>query len=380
MSQDETERYQLQDQIGSGGMATVYRARDSVLQRVVALKLLNGGQVEPALKERFQREAQSVAQLSHENIVRIYDGGERDGSPYIVMEYVEGSNLKKRIQAHGPLTTHEAVEVVTQVGAALEYAHANGLIHCDVKPHNILISPNGRSKLVDFGIAQAQVDRTRRDSEQVYGTPLYMAPEQASGGRASSRTDVYGLGLVLWEALSGSPPERTGRYDPVKLDFDSAQIPHAFEEAIKRATAFDPDDRYVSVDDMVHAVATAVKDPEDREETTVPFRPDGAAHSSYRSVRPDRILPIPADDGASEPEPRVQRQRAEPARRPPQERVRRRRLTAPVVLLLLALLLLGSFAAWRYIQTGSAPWLSASSTVTAPVFEHDARRGSGRGG
>ncbi len=253
MSQSTSERYKIEEQIGSGGMATVYKAQDTILQRPVALKLLND-QVDPALKSRFQAEAQAVAQLNHPNVVNVYDVGELEGAPYIVMEYVRGTNLKRLIQENGPLSIEDAENVVYQVGAALSYAHRNGLVHCDVKPHNILLAPDGRAKLVDFGIAQAQVDRRRRKNEQVYGTPLYIAPEQAAGKPVSARTDVYGLGLVLWEAVTGLPPERPEPGRSVSLPFDRAHLPAHLETLIATATATNPAARYASIDDMVHAL------------------------------------------------------------------------------------------------------------------------------
>lgn len=251
MSQASDERYQIEEQIGSGGAARVYRALDRVLQRPVAVKVLNE-QVDPRLKERFQAEAQSVARLNHPNIANVYDVGERGSSPYIVMEHVEGTNLKRLIRERGALPPAEAVRIVSQVGSALEYAHQQGLVHCDVKPHNILITPDGRAKLVDFGIAQAQVDRNRDRSEQVFGTPLYMAPEQAAGQQVSPRTDVYGLGLVLWEALTGKAPERKGEGKPVILNAGVGKLPRALATVIRRATEPSPASRYASVADMLH--------------------------------------------------------------------------------------------------------------------------------
>ncbi len=272
MSQSTSERYKIEEQIGSGGMATVYKAQDTILQRPVALKLLND-QVDPVLKSRFQAEAQAVAQLNHPNVVNVYDVGELEGAPYIVMEYVRGTNLKRLIQENGPLSIEDAENVVYQVGAALSYAHRNGLVHCDVKPHNILLAPDGRAKLVDFGIAQAQVDRRRRKNEQVYGTPLYIAPEQAAGKPVSARTDVYGLGLVLWEAVTGLPPERPEPGRSVSLPFDRAHLPAHLETLIATATATNPAARYASIDDMAHALQAMPASKAVPMDRTTAFRP-----------------------------------------------------------------------------------------------------------
>lgn len=350
MTQQETERYQIQEQIGSGGMATVYRARDRVLHRSVALKVLNR-QVDPTLKERFRAEAQAVAQLNHQNVVGVYDVGERDGSPYIVMEYVDGTNLKRLIQEEGPLSLQEAVDVVSQAGAALAYAHRNKLIHCDVKPHNILLSPDGRAKLVDFGIAQAQVDRKRKKSEQVYGTPLYIAPEQAAGKPVSPGTDVYGLGLVLWEAVTGKAPERQGLDDPARLDFSKARLPGGLAAVIKRATAQSPADRYPSVDEMLRALRGWQGGDRSGRATTETYRPMSA----------------PA------PSPRAETTRPAANRKVKPRRKRRRFVALPVAALIL--LLVGLGGVWASNQVENLPFVrdvlgsrSESGSVMAPRF------------
>lgn len=295
MSQPSDERYQIEEQIGSGGAARVYRALDRVLQRPVAVKVLNE-QVDPGLKERFQTEAQSVARLNHPNIANVYDVGERDGSPYMVMEHVEGTNLKRLIRERGPLPPDEAVRIVSQVGSALEYAHQQGLVHCDVKPHNILITPEGRAKLVDFGIAQAQVDRNRDRSEQVFGTPLYMAPEQAAGQQVSPRTDVYGLGLVLWEALTGKAPERKAAGKPVILNPGRVKLPRTLDAAIRRATAESSASRYPSIAAMLHDVGSwQAPSPAVSEQTTV------AVPAAARAHPQNEVPVVPRRDRPSAP-------------------------------------------------------------------------------
>ncbi len=325
MSGQTQERYLIDEQIGSGGMATVYRATDTVLQRSVALKLLND-QIDPALKARFEAEARAVAQLNHPNVVNVYDVGEFEGSPYIVMEYVRGTNLKRLIQERGPLPVQEAEGIVRQVAAALSYAHRNGLVHCDVKPHNILVSPDGRAKLVDFGIAQAQVDRKRRKSEQVYGTPLYIAPEQAAGQPVSPRTDVYGLGLVLWEALTGTPPKKPDPSRPVYLPFSETALPQGLAAVIQRATATDPADRYASVDEFVDAL-------------TEWRRRGGAAAAAQQATVAYR--PIPANGRQPVTAVPSQATRTMPSRPAPVRQERQRRRLPLLPLLALALLLLG---------------------------------------
>ncbi len=296
MSRNNSERYLIEEQIGSGGMATVYRGTDTVLQRPVALKTLNE-RVDTALKDRFQQEARAVAQLNHPNVVSVYDVGESEGTPYIVMEYVQGSSLKKLIQERGAMPPEMALSVVSQVGRALSYAHESGLVHCDVKPHNILVTPDGTAKLLDFGIAQAQVDRRRKRKEQVFGSPLYIAPEQAQGKAVSPRTDVYGLGLVLWEALTGSPPERDGADEPARLDFARARLPAGLARVIERATAHDPAARYASVDGMLQDLQAWNRGSGPVGQDTVAYAPIGAGRANgaaaQEQTRPARAAAAP---------------------------------------------------------------------------------------
>lgn len=355
MSQRTRERYRIEEQIGSGGMASVYRAMDTVLQRSVALKVLNK-QADPALKERFQAEAQAVAQLNHPNIVNVYDVGEMDGEPSIVMEYVRGTNLKRLIEERGPLPLPEVESVARQVGAALSYAHRNGLVHCDVKPHNILLSPDRRAKLVDFGIAQAQVDRRRRRSEQVYGTPLYIAPEQAAGQPVSPRTDVYGMGLVLWEALTGMPPERPDPAGPVRLPLERARLPRPLAEIIQKATAADPANRYNSVDELTRALQRWRDDAEPAGQQTVAYRPLASPQSRAGTAPPSAST------------------RTVPASRP-RAQGRRRLPLLPLAALLLLLLGLGGTALSRGVRDqirgmddrlGGLLGAGTPSTVTVP--------------
>ncbi len=296
MSRNNSERYLIEEQIGSGGMATVYRGTDTVLQRPVALKTLNE-RVDTALKDRFQQEARAVAQLNHPNVVSVYDVGESEGTPYIVMEYVQGSSLKKLIQERGAMPPEMALSVVSQVGRALSYAHESGLVHCDVKPHNILVTPDGTAKLLDFGIAQAQVDRRRKRKEQVFGSPLYIAPEQAQGKAVSPRTDVYGLGLVLWEALTGRPPERDGADEPARLDFAQARLPAGLARVIERATAHDPAARYASVDGMLQDLQAWNRSSGPAGQDTVAYAPMGAGRANgaaaQKQTRPARVAAAP---------------------------------------------------------------------------------------
>ena len=201
-------RYQVVEELGRGGMGVVYRAYQPSLNRHVAIKVLPPQlSLDQQLVGRFQREARAAANLRHPNIVVIYDVGEEKGIHYIVMEYLEGRTLKQLVEEEGPLHPKRAAHIVEQVAAALDYAHQRGFVHRDVKPANIFVGPGDHVTLTDFGIAKAasetqQLTRTGT----LMGTPEYMAPEQATGGEVDHRTDLYALGVVLYQMLTGHVP------------------------------------------------------------------------------------------------------------------------------------------------------------------------------
>ena len=202
------DRYELEELVGTGGMSTVFRAHDRQLERRVAIKILHEHYAEdPEYLERFRREARAVARLSHPNIVTVIDRGDDDGRQYIVFENVEGENLKELIVRSGPLPVRQALELVLAVADGLAFAHGQGLVHRDVKPQNVLLSSEGEVKVTDFGIARSlHVDHGMTQTGTVLGTGEYLAPEQASGKPVSPATDVYSLGVVLWELLAGEVP------------------------------------------------------------------------------------------------------------------------------------------------------------------------------
>ena len=200
-------RYELQELIGGGGMADVYKAQDKLLDRAVAVKILHQQYANDAeFVEKFRREATAAAKLAHPNIVNIYDVGEDGGSQYIVMEYVSGPTLKEVIQQKGCLEPIEAVRIAKEIASALESAHRNNLVHCDIKPHNILVMPDGHIKVTDFGIARAVSASTMTYSGSVMGSVHYFSPEQAKGTVITTKSDVYSLGVVLYEMLTGQLP------------------------------------------------------------------------------------------------------------------------------------------------------------------------------
>jgi eukaryotic-like serine/threonine-protein kinase len=201
-------RYQIEGRIGSGGMAEVYRARDLMLERIVAIKLLREDfSVDPDFRERFRQEAKAAANLSHPNIVTIYDFGFDEQQIFIVMEYVPGTDLKTILESRGILSVDETLRLMIQACAGVGYAHRAGLIHCDIKPHNMIVTPDQRLKVTDFGIARTLANiHPGEVNRVVWGSPQYFSPEQAAGLPPTPAVDVYGLGVILYEMLTGRLP------------------------------------------------------------------------------------------------------------------------------------------------------------------------------
>ena len=200
-------RYELLEHIGGGGMADVYKAHDMVLDRVVAVKILHAQLAnDEDFLEKFQLEAKAAAKLSHPNIVGIYDVGKDENKHYIVMEYIAGETLKKKVQRDGRIPADESLRIAKEIARALRNAHANYLVHCDIKPHNILIMPDGRVKVADFGISRAVTSSTLTYNGNVIGSVHYFSPEQAKGTKITPKSDIYSLGVVLYEMLTGELP------------------------------------------------------------------------------------------------------------------------------------------------------------------------------
>jgi eukaryotic-like serine/threonine-protein kinase len=255
-------RYRLESKLGSGGMSTVYLALDEVLDRPVAIKLLHREISEEADQlERFRREARAAARLSHPNLVGVIDAGEDDGRPYIVFEYIEGRTLKRRLQEEGDLPVDEAVAYAIEIGRGLTAAHARKLVHRDVKPQNVLIDPDGRAKVTDFGIARSLETKGLTATGRVLGTTDYVSPEQAMGEDVDERSDVYSLGVVLYEMLTGDVPFQAETQVGVAMKHVNEPMPDvqikrpevsaAVASVVDRATTKDPRDRYSTVAQMV---------------------------------------------------------------------------------------------------------------------------------
>lgn len=256
-------RYKILEEVGTGGMAVVYKAQDILLDRIVAVKILLAKYGDDHdFVVRFRQEAQAAAKLSHPNIVNIYDVGYDENVHYIVMEYVRGETLKEYIEKHGHLPINTSIQITFDIGEALENAHKNGIVHCDIKPHNILVTETGRIKVADFGIARAiNSSATNKDDHAVLGSVHYFSPEQASGGPVDERTDIYSLGVVMYEMMTGVVPFEGETAISVALQHVqddiplptkyNRRIPRLVEQCILKAMAKNPDDRFQSIAEMM---------------------------------------------------------------------------------------------------------------------------------
>jgi eukaryotic-like serine/threonine-protein kinase len=304
-----SDRYRLEERVGSGGMSSVYRAFDPTLERWVAIKLMHRDiSSDPDQLERFRREARAVARLNHPHVVTVIDAGEDDGAPYIVFEYVEGETLKDRIKRQGRLPVSEAVAYAIEIGRALECAHEHRLVHRDVKPQNVLIDPDGRAKVTDFGIARSLEAHGLTAPGRVLGTTDYVSPEQALGHGVTPRSDIYSLGVVLYEMLTGEPPFRAESQVAVAMKHVREPLPDvqrlrpeisaALAAVVERATAKEMQHRYASASEMVHdleevlAIEAARTGQATGEATTVlrSLSGDTADFAPARLRHPKRVL------------------------------------------------------------------------------------------
>src|SRR5512143_2569679 len=255
-------RYQLLERYGSGGMAVVFRGRDTLLDRYVAIKVVRDEEARNANFDlQFQREARAAANLSHPNIVTVYDYGIENGLPFIVMELVPGTNLKALLRKRGRFTVEEGIPLMVQACAGLGYAHRAGLVHCDVKPHNMLVTPDSRLKVTDFGIARAMATLNPGEkTDIVWGSPQYYSPEQASGHVPSPASDVYSLGVVMYEMLTGTLPFTGSSAEelahlhleakPIPPSEYVPDIPSPLEDIILKVLSKEPSARYRTADQL----------------------------------------------------------------------------------------------------------------------------------
>lgn len=263
-------RYRLEAKLGSGGMSTVYLARDTTLDRPVAVKVMHREMSEQADQlERFRQEARAVAKLSHPNVVSVIDAGEDGGYPYIVFEYVEGETLKARINRIGALDVQEALAYAIEVARGLTVAHARRMVHRDIKPQNVLIDAEGRAKLTDFGISRQLEQDGMTATGRVLGTTDYVAPEQAMGHGADQRSDIYSLGVVLYEMFTGEVPFAADSQVGVAMKHVNEELPDvqalrpelsaASALVVERATSKDPAKRYADIGEMIDDLSTALE-------------------------------------------------------------------------------------------------------------------------
>ncbi len=321
-------RYEILEVIGTGGMAVVYKARCHRLNRLVAIKILRDENLQDDdFRRRFHAEGQAVGMLSHPNIVSVYDVSSVDGVDYIVMELVEGITLKQYMEKKGVLNWKETLHFATQIAKALDHAHSRGLVHRDIKPHNVMVLKNGAGCVTDFGIARI-MSETNTLTKEALGSVHYISPEQAKGGRVDHRSDLYSLGVVMYEMITGRPPYdgespvsvaiqhiAGGAVKPSKLN---PNIPTGLEQIILRAMAHDLKDRYASAVDMIADMDELRKDPE-KIFPALPVR-------TVKTEKP-KINPPTATDTVVVPIAEMKAQQPKPAPKQEEAAQRRNRIT-----------------------------------------------------
>ena len=366
-------RYQLEHLLGVGGMSSVYRARDSVLERVVALKVLHEQfSHDRDYVERFRREARAIARLSHPNIVTVMDRGEFEGRQFIVFEYVDGETLKQLAAREAPLPPDRALAFVHQVARGLAFAHEHGIVHRDVKPHNVLVDRDGTAKVTDFGIARAvgARDDSLTQSGTVLGTGAYLSPEQAVGRPADARSDQYSLGAVLYELLTGRIPYEGETivavanrhvHDPVPRVRDlRPDVSPRIDALVQRAMAKRADDRYPSMDAMIGALEACLA-----EEVSRPPGARGGPNGWAEDGGATQVLTPPARRHDRPPRPQSRRRRRFPVR------------LAAVVAVLVAAALALAYALRERSQDGSDGARGTTAVRLVATRDYDPEGGDG---
>jgi beta-lactam-binding protein with PASTA domain/tRNA A-37 threonylcarbamoyl transferase component Bud32 len=367
-------RYRILRRLGAGGMANVYLAEDEELGRRVAVKILNERYANDDLFiERFNREAKSAASLSHPNIVSIYDRGEAEGTYYIAMEVVEGRSLKELILTRGPLSVPVAIAYTKQILAALRFAHRNGIIHRDIKPHNVLLGAEDRLKVTDFGIARAGASQMT-EAGSIMGTAQYLSPEQARGAPVTAASDLYSVGVVLYEMLTGQTPFNGD--SPIEIAMKHLNetpkppsairrgLPRELDHVVLRALAKEPEDRYQSADELaadLDRVEAGLPVADETATAATAVLSGAAASAATQVLGPDartRTLPAP---------PPRQPPRYPPGYEPYADRRRRRRSLIPwLVPLLIAV---AAVAAGWILYTQFQEEIAQAEPVAVPFVE-----------
>jgi serine/threonine-protein kinase len=365
-------RYRIVRKLGAGGMADVYLAEDQELGRRVAIKILNDRHAaDDSFIERFRREAKNAAGLSHPNIVSIYDRGEAEGTYYIAMEFLDGRSLKELIVGRGPAPVKVAIDYARQVLAAVGFAHRHGIVHRDIKPHNVLVGPEGRLKVTDFGIARSGASQMT-EVGSIIGTAQYLSPEQARGARVDQTSDLYSVGVVLYEMLTGQVPFTGDTPLEIAMKHLSEvptppselrpEVPHDLDSVVLRALAKDPAERYQTADEMDRDLARVAEglpvDPDTESAATAVLAGSGV----MAAAAPTSVMQRPSETTPTRPVP--------PIRTPPagyygyEGPPRRRRPVWPWVLSILLLAAAGVAAWFAYMKIQDQ--LSKNKPVAVP--------------
>lgn len=360
------ERYEIIERIGVGGMAIVYKAKDLLLNRVVTIKVLREQFAsDDDFVRRFRREAQSAASLSHPNIVSIYDVGKDGDTEYIVMEYVEGQNLKELIRNYAPLSSEQSINLAMQIAQAIRHAHEHNIIHRDIKPHNILVTADGRLKVTDFGIARAVSAATMTHTGDIVGSVHYLSPEQAKGVQTNEQSDLYSLGIILYELLTGKVPYdgetpiaialKHLQEQPVPPSKLNPRISQELESIILRAIAKSPEQRYKTAVEMLEDLAH-VQNGQPIRKVDLPYEEDLESTRIHKSLSNGVNAALSSQPNDEE----------SVLKKPKKKRKIWPWVTAGVVLLLLAL----GFGFRSYIMGGTAkvPNLVGKSVQDAGVL------------
>ena len=356
-------RYRIVKQIGRGGMADVYLAKDLILDgEEVAVKVLRTNyQTDPIAVARFQREARAMADLDHPHIVRITDIGEEDGQQYLAMEYVAGLDLKRYIKEHYPLSNEEAVRIMGQILLAMRLAHTRGIVHRDLKPQNILLTPDGTAKVTDFGIAVAFAETSLTQTNSMLGSVHYLSPEQARGSKATFQSDIYAMGIIFYEMLTGHIPYDGDSAVTIALQHfqkplpsviaENPSVPQALENVVIKATAKKLSDRYQSVSEMYVDLSTSLSYNRRNEPKLVFDDASKADTKTLPKVPQSTLTSIPKAPVQEErPQPKKPTQPvAEPA--PAPKPAKKRKFKARYMILLASLLLVAASLVWILSRT-----------------------------